>query len=107
MSNLITRRYTGFTVNARIIDKETEEISEVSELYSNTRIDENKARHFIEKLYPTKFVLSVSWTKYDKMYGMPIDLFVKFSAELDAKTRQILNPDEYNGKVEEMLSSLA
>lgn len=106
MGGLVTKRFTGFTVNARIINNETEELEDVTVQYNTTRISDTKAKKFIRNMYPYHTVLAVKWQKYDKMYAMPPELFVKLAAEVNPETKQIENPEQYREVTKNLLNTV-
>lgn len=93
MATMVTRTVLGTSITAKVINKETNEITSYSTVVSKTGIEtEQEATKALAKVInPELVIIKIeSFAKAEKMYGMTQEAFIANAVELDPVTRKPL-----------------
>ena len=92
MATMITRTVVGTSITAKVVNKNTDEVTTFSSVVSKVVTEEKDAVKALSKVIPSELVIIniVSCDKVEKLYGMTVADFMAHSVELDPATRKPL-----------------
>ena len=92
MATMITRTVVGTEITAKVVNKNTDEVSTYSTVVSKVVSEDKDAVKALAKVIPAELVIInvVSLKKIEKLYGMTVADFMAHSIELDPTTRKPL-----------------
>ena len=94
MSKMVTRTVTGTSVIAKVINKNTDEISNQAIVLGKKFAPEeaDKVSRMVAKALPTELALVtiISFSPVEKLYGVDNATFMAHAVELDPQTRKPL-----------------
>lgn len=90
MATMITRTVVGTHITAKVVNKNTDEVTTFSSVVSKVVTEEKDAVKALSKVIPSELVIIniVSCDKVEKLYGMTVADFMSHSIELDPTTRK-------------------
>lgn len=91
---MITRTVVGTSIAAKVVNKTTNEISDITTVVSKVVTDEKGATRELTKVIPAELVIIdiKSFEKVEKLYGITVADFMANAVELDPNTRKPLAP---------------
>lgn len=91
---MITRTVVGTGITAKVVNKTTNEISDINTVVSKVVTDEKGATRELAKVLPAELVIIdiKSFEKVEKLYGITTADFMANAVELDPATRKPLAP---------------
>lgn len=96
MATMITRTVLGTTITAKVVNKETDEVSLYTAVVSKVVTEEKDAIKALSKVLPENLITIsiVSCEKVENLYGMTVADFMAHAIELDPQTRKPLNKEQ-------------
>lgn len=93
---MITRTVLGTTITAKVVNKETDEVSLYTAVVSKVVTEEKDAIKALSKVLPENLITIsiVSCEKVENLYGMTVSDFMAHAIELDPQTRKPLNKEQ-------------
>lgn len=90
MATMVTRTIIGTSITAKVVDKDTNEISTYTSVVSKNIEEEKDATKALAKVIPSNLVIIKveDFAKVEKMYGMSQADFLANAVELDPVTRK-------------------
>lgn len=100
--NLVTRTVTGTEVTAKVIDKVSEQVQELTIVLSASFKGENAkskmtkaVNKYLEESNPNAVLFAITGSKeVNKCYGVSTAKFMEIAQELDPETRKALATEE-------------
>ena len=92
--DLVTRTISGTEATAKVINPQTDEISEKVIVLGKAITDPAKVTKLVKKALDSETEVLIHVKEFhtvDKLYGMPITDFMANAKELDPSTRDFLN----------------
>ena len=95
MATMITRTVVGTMVTAKVVNKNTDEVSIYSAVVSKALADEKAAAKELAKIIPSDLVIInvTEFTKVENLYGMTVADFMAHATALDPQTRKPITPE--------------
>ena len=92
MATMITRTVVGTSITAKVVNKNTDEVTSYSTVVSKVVTEDKDAVKALSKVIPEELVIIniTSIEKVEKLYGMTVADFMSHSVELDPTTRKPL-----------------
>lgn len=89
---MITRTVLGTSITAKVVNKNTNDITDFTTVVSKVVTDEKGATKELAKVIPAELVIIdiKSFEKVEKLYGITVADFMANAKELDPKTRKPL-----------------
>lgn len=96
MATMITRTVLGTTITAKVVNRNTDEVSLYTSVVSKVVTEEKDAVKALAKILPEELVIIniVSCEKVENLYGMTVADFMAHAVELDPQTRKPLNKEQ-------------
>ena len=93
MAAMITRTVLGTLITAKVVNKDTDEVSLYSAVVSKVVTEEKDAVKALSKVIPANLVIInvTDFHKVENLYGMTVADFMANAVELDPQTRKPLN----------------
>ena len=90
MATMVTRTIIGTSITAKVVDKDTNEISTFTSVVSKNIEEEKDAAKALAKVIPANLVIIKveGFSKVEKMFGMAQSDFLAHAVELDPVTRK-------------------
>lgn len=89
---MITRTVVGTSITAKVVNKNTNDITDFTTVVSKVVTDEKGATKELAKVIPAELVIIdiKSFEKVEKLYGITVADFMANAKELDPNTRKPL-----------------
>lgn len=96
MATMITRTVLGTTITAKVVNRNTDEVSLYTSVVSKVVTEEKDAVKALAKVLPEELVIIniVSCEKVENLYGMTVADFMAHAVELDPQTRKPLTKEQ-------------
>lgn len=90
MAKMISRTVFGTKVTAKVVDKNTDEVSTYEAVVAKVAEDDKAAAKALAKVLPENLVIItvVSFEKVETLYGMTVAEFMAHAVELNPETRK-------------------
>lgn len=96
MAKMVTRSVIGTEITAKVVDKNTDEVTIYEAVVSKSVDDEKAATKELVKVIPEELVIIkiVSMARVEKLYGVDQQQFMDIAVQLDPVTRKPLPTNE-------------
>ena len=92
MAKMVTRSVIGTEITAKVVNKNTDEVTTYTAVVSKSVDDEKAATKELAKVIPDELVIIKieSTSRVEKLYGVDQQQFMDMAVELDPVTRKPL-----------------
>lgn len=96
MARMVTRSVIGTEITAKVVNKNTDEVTTYTTVVSKSVDEEKAATKELVKVIPDELVIIKieSMTRVEKLYGVDQQQFMDIAVELDPVTRKPLSTNE-------------
>lgn len=90
MAKMVTRSVIGTEITAKVVNKNTDDVTTYTAVVSKSVDDEKAATKELAKVIPEELVIIKieSMTRVEKLYGVDQQQFMDIAVELDPVTRK-------------------
>ncbi len=96
MAKMVTRSVIGTEITAKVVNKNTDEVTAYTAVVSKSVDNEKAATKELVKVIPEELVIIKieSMARVEKLYGVEQQQFMDMAVELDPVTRKPLSTNE-------------